>query len=180
MADRHLAAIESPRLVVALEPGLCAASLRYFGADNEFTRWLGDATGLKIPDALRTSHRNGDDARAATVLAWRSPTETILLTRDAGFLESLKGGSQAVAGGCVVDLSGGLLTFRARGDAVAALVATKAGSGAMPSMGEARRTRFADVSVMLVKVQPDELWLVVDRIYAPHLMASIRASVADL
>jgi sarcosine oxidase gamma subunit len=59
-------------------------------------------------------------------------------------------------------------------------VAKTAGHGAMPAIGESRRTRLADVAVLIVKVQAEECLFVVDRIYAPHVMASIRVSAADL
>jgi sarcosine oxidase gamma subunit len=63
---------------------------------------------------------------------------------------------------------------------VANLVAKTAGHGAMPAIGESRRTRLADVAVMIVRVQAEESLFVVDRMYAPHVMSSIRVSAADL
>jgi len=181
MADNsHFAAIENPRLRVKLQPQWHTASLRYFAREGAFARWVSTATGLDVPSELRAAHAGDDDQLAVTLLAWRSPTETILATRDAGLLDSLYTSAATRDGGCVIDQRGGLLVLHAQGPAVADLVARKAGHGAMPAIGESRRVRFAEIPVLIVKVRADGVLLIVDRIYAPHLMASIRASAADL
>jgi heterotetrameric sarcosine oxidase gamma subunit len=175
----YLAAIDSPRLQVELQPQWHVASFRYFARDGAFTRMVSTVTGLDVPAELRAAH-NGDDTKpAVTLLAWRSPTETMLLTRDAELLSSLQTAAAMLNDGSVVDQRGGLLVLRARGQ-TAPLVARKAGHGALPAIGESRRARFAEISVLMVKVQAEEILFLVDRTYAPHFMASIRASAADL
>jgi len=176
--DKHLASIEGPTLQVQLQPQWHAASLRYFERDSAFTAMVSAVTGLSVPNDLGAVCAGGADR--LVLLAWRSPTDTLLLTGDAGLLDSLQTAAAALTDGCLVDQRGGLLVMRARGESVAALVARNAGHGAMPAIGESRRTRFADVAMLIVKVQPEETLFVIDRIYAPHVMASIRVSAADL
>jgi heterotetrameric sarcosine oxidase gamma subunit len=169
-----LASIEGPRVSVELQPRFSAASLRYFESDGAFTRMVSSITGLSVPTDLSATHS------ALTLLAWRSPRETTLLTTDHGLIDALQTAAAALSDGCVVDQRGGLLVLQARGEAVPDLVAKKAGHGAMPAIGQSRRTRFADVAVLIVKVRAEETLFVVDRIYAPHVMASIRLSTVDL
>jgi heterotetrameric sarcosine oxidase gamma subunit len=173
-----LAPVEGLGLKVELEPRLHAASLRYFERDGAFTRVVQDVTGLNVPRDRGAAHR----AVAATIttLAWRSPNETMLLTSDSELLDSLQTAAAALRDGCMVDQRGGILTFRASGNEVANLVAKTAGHGALPGLGESRRTRLAEVAVLLVRVRAEDILLVVDRIYAMHMMATIRVSAADL
>ena len=180
MADNpHFASIENPRLRVELQPQWRTASLRYFTREGAFARMVSAVTGLDVPSELRAAH--ADDANhTGPLLAWRGATETILLTRDAGLVDALQASAATLGDGCVIDQTGGLLVLRAHGPAVMDLVARKAGHGAMPASGQSRRVRFAEVAVLIVKVRADEVLLIVDRIYAPHLMASIRVSAADL
>ncbi len=171
--------VEGSGLKVELEPRLHAASLRYFERDGAFTRMVQGVIGLEVPREGGAAHR-ADDAQSLTILAWRSPSETALLTTELKLLDSLQTAAAALNDGCIVDQRGGMLVFRARGTEVANLVAKTAGHGAMPAIGESRRTRLADVAVLIVRVQAEESLFVVDRIYAPHVMASIRVSAADL
>jgi heterotetrameric sarcosine oxidase gamma subunit len=175
----HFASIENPRLLVQLQPQWHTASLRYFTSEGSFARLVGAVIGLGIPAPLGVAH-NADDDRNVSVLAWRSPTETTLLTLDGGLVDALLASAGALQDGCVVDQRGGLLVVHASGPAVPDLLARKGGHGATPSLGESRRARFAEIAVSVVKIRADEVLLIVDRIYAPHLMAAIRASAADL
>jgi sarcosine oxidase gamma subunit len=177
---QDLAPIEGLGLKVELEPRLHAASLRYFERGGVFTRMVHGVTGLSVPNDRGATHSADVARQDITILAWRSPSETTLLTTDDGLLHSLQTAAAALNDGCVVDQRGGTLVFRARGNEVANLVARTAGHGAMPGIGESCRTRLAEVAVLIVKVQAEESLFVVDRIYAPHVMASIRVSAADL
>jgi heterotetrameric sarcosine oxidase gamma subunit len=181
MADNpYFTSIENPRLRVELQPQWHTASLRYFARESAFARMVSAATGLNVPNELRAAHDADDAKEAVTLLAWRSPTETTLVTRDAGLLDSLQTSAATLDDGCVIDQTGGLLVLRVHGPAIVDLLARRAGHGAMPAIGESRRARFAEIAVLFVKVRADEVLLIVDRIYAPHLMASIRTSAADL
>ena len=70
--------------------------------------------------------------------------------------------------------------MRARGKCVAGLFARMGGQGTLPGLGAARRSRLAEVPVLALQVQADEILLVVQRVYAEHLMAWIRVSAASL
>jgi sarcosine oxidase gamma subunit len=179
MAD-ELAPIEVVGLRVALEPRLQVASLRYFDRQGAFSHLLHDIADLTLPDTLRAVRSAADAAAEAVVLAWRSPTETWMISEGPGVIERLQGAAATVTDGCVIDQRGGLLVFRASGESVADLFARLGGYGACPAIGESRRSRLADVAVLAVKVQPDETLLVVERTYASHLMHAIRVSAADL
>ena len=174
------ASIEGPGVTVELQPRFHAASLRYFKLDGAFAGMVRSLAGLNLPAELGANHSTDAAGQTVTLLAWRSPSETTLLTTDEGLIDSLQTAAAALGDGCVVDQRGGLWVLQARGEAVPDLVAKQAGHGAMPAIGESRRTRFAGVAVSIVKVRAAETLLVIDRIYAPHVMASIRVSAADL
>jgi sarcosine oxidase gamma subunit len=188
-----LAPIEAAGLTIQLEPLLHAASLRCFERDGVFARMAESVTGLSLPNTLKVAQSKSaargssaaathstDADQAITLLAWRGPSDTTLLTTDEVLLDTLQTAAAEIDDGCIVDQRGGVLVFRARGSEVAQLVAKTAGHGAMPAIGESRRTRLAEVAVLLVKVAAGETLFAVDRIYAPHMMASIRVSAADL
>jgi heterotetrameric sarcosine oxidase gamma subunit len=183
-SQHPLASIEGRGVTIAMEPRFHAASLRYFERDGAFTHMVQSATGLSLPNNLSATHSHAssgaDDAQIITLLAWRSPSETTLLTSDEGLLNTLQTSAAEFSDGCVVDQRGGILVFRAQGTGVPSLLAKTAGHGAMPAIGESRRTRLAEVAVLIVKVQAGETLLIVDRMYAPHMMASIRVNAADL
>ena len=175
-----LGPIQAAGLRVALEPRLQVASLRYFDSHGAFARLLQDITGVTLPDSLRALSSTADLKAEAIILAWRSPTETLMISTAPALIETLQGASATVTDGCIVDQRGGALVFRASGEAVADLFARVGGHGACPAVGESLRTRMADVAVVAVKVQPKETLLIVERSYAPHLMAAIRGCAADL
>jgi hypothetical protein len=177
--NTYFAAIEAPALQIELQPRWLAATLRHFERGAALASLVRTLTGLSLPDvgvARSVTGANG----AVTLLAWRNPTETTLLTEDEELLNALLSSPAALEDGMILDQRAGLLVLQARGEAVSSLVARKAGHGAMPAIGESRRARFAEVAVSIVKVRAEETLLVVDRIYAPHVMASIRVSAADL
>jgi heterotetrameric sarcosine oxidase gamma subunit len=179
MAENYdLAPVQVAGLRVESEPRLRVASLRYFDAYGAFAQVLRGITGMTLPDTLRAVCPQ-EQTSESVILAWRSPTETLMICAAQTLIETLQGATATLTDGCVVDQRGGALVFRAGGEAVADLFARLGGQGACPAMGESLRTRLADVAVLAVRVQPDETLLVVERSYAPHLMAAIRNSAAD-
>jgi sarcosine oxidase gamma subunit len=82
--------------------------------------------------------------------------------------------------GCVIDQTGGLLVLRAKGERIGELLARVGGHGALPTLGEARRSRMAEIPVLAIQVQADETLLVVERVYAEHLMNWLRVNAADV
>jgi hypothetical protein len=178
--NQDLAPIRVAGLRVVLEPQLQVASLRYFDRRGVFADLLQRIAGVSLPDSLRALRNAEDLTSEVTVLAWRSPTETLMISAAPTLIESLQGAAATLTDGCIVDQRGGAVVFRAGGEAVPDLFARLGGQRACPSMGESLRTRLADVAVLAVKVQTEETWLIVERSYGPHLMAAIRVSAADL
>jgi sarcosine oxidase gamma subunit len=180
MAENHdLAPIQSAGLRVELQPRLQVASLRYFDASGTFAQVLHGITGMTLPGALRALCPE-ERTSESIILAWRSPTETLMISAAETLIETLQSATATLTDGCIVDQRGGALVFRASGEAVADLFARLGGPGAAPSIGKSLRTRLADVAVLAVKVRPEGTLLIIERSYAPHLMAAIRISAADL
>jgi hypothetical protein len=177
--NQDLAPIQAGGLHVVLEPRLHVASLRYFDAKGAFARAQHGITGVLLPDTLRAL-RSAEETGEIIILAWRSPTETVMISAAESAIETLQSAAATLWDGCIVDQRGGAWVFRAGGDALPDLFARLGGQGAVPAIGESRRARLADVAVLAVKVQPGETLLMVERSYAPHLMAAIRVSAADL
>ena len=85
-----LAPIEGPGVTVELQPRFHAASLRYFELDGAFAGIVRRVTGLNLPTSLGATHGTGAAEQSVTLLAWRSPSETTLLTTDAELLDALQ------------------------------------------------------------------------------------------
>jgi hypothetical protein len=64
--------------------------------------------------------------------------------------------------------------------AAAPAAARAAAHVTMPSPGEARSSRLAELQVLTACVHAGELLLLVERVYADHLLGWIRATAADL
>ncbi len=169
------APIEAAGLAVRVEEGMQAATLRYFAGNGAFAAAAREASGVALPEVLRaTSARGGE-----LILAWRSPTETLLLASE-GALSDLEARVAQAADGCLVNLTGGLKVLRVRGEGIADLLCRLGGTGSIPQSGEARRSRMADVPVLALSLTAGETLLVVDRGYAVHLLRWIRETLLDL
>ncbi len=161
-------------LDVRVDETLQAATLRYFAGDGAFAAAVREASGVALPEVLRaTSARS-----AELILAWRSPTETLLLAGEPA-LSELEARVAQAADGCLVNLTGGLKVLRVTGEGIADLLCRLGGTGSIPQPGEARRSRMADVPVVAVSLTAGETLLVVDRAYAEHLMGWIRETLLD-
>lgn len=178
--NQDLAPIQAAGLRVVLEPRLQVASLRYFDRQGALADLLQRVARATLPDTLCALRASEDATRDAVILAWRSPTETLMISAAPTLIGTLQDAAATLTDGCIVDQRGGALVFRAGGGAVADLFSRLGGHGACPAIGESRRTRLADVAVLAVKVQPEETLLIVERSYGPHFMAAIRVSAADL
>jgi heterotetrameric sarcosine oxidase gamma subunit len=150
------------------------ATLRYFGREGGFARAVRAATGSALPEALAAC-----EACAGTMtLAWRSPTETLCVTSPER-IEELATRLANEHDGQLVDLSGGLKVVRLRGERIADLLCRLGGTASVPGVGEARRSRLADVPVLAFSVRAGETRLVVDRSYLPHLLGWSRETLRD-
>ena len=162
-------------LSVAVDEATRVLTLRYFSAAGALSNRLRELTGTGFPDTLAaTEVKSGD-----LVLAWRSPTETLCLTRDDACAARLATAFAGAADGCLVDLTGGLKVVRVAGTGGAELLCRLGGTASVPRPGEARRSRLADVPVVALALQIEEIRLVVDRSYLPHLLGWIRETLLD-
>ena len=76
-------------------------------------------------------------------------------------------------------MRGGLRIVRLTGQRIADLLSRLGGAASVPAVGEARRSRMADLAVLAISVRAGETLLVVDRVYLPHLLAWIRETLLD-
>jgi sarcosine oxidase gamma subunit len=167
--------IASASLSACVEETLAVATLRYFDSTGPFAETLRAMTGAALPGPLAARELAGGEL----ILAWRSPTETLCLARSAAHLAELIERLAAAAGGYAVDLSGGLRIVRLTGARSADLICRLGGAASVPAVGEARRSRMADVAVLALSVRDGETLLAVDRAYLPHLLGWIRETLLD-
>jgi hypothetical protein len=177
-ARDSLPSVEAPGICVALDRRMYVASLRYFACDGPFAQVVRAAVGASLPDRLCATC--GDPSDAGSVMAWRSPTETILLCADEALLKKLEFDVAPLRDGCFVVQTGGARILRASGARVADLFARMGGQAVLPPLGGARRGRLAEIAVLAIQAQGDETLLVVERVYAEHLMDWIRITATDI
>lgn len=173
-------AIETNELSVAVESGWQIASLRYFDWAGSFAGAVREAVGRPLPEPLRATEAPRPESDGHFVLAWRSPTETLLLCQSRAAFALLE---QRLAGrvdGCMVDQTGGVCVIRLRGPRVRELLLRLGAASAIPRLGEAFGGRCAEVHVLTACIQEDEFLSLVERVYTPHLLEWIRRTAADL
>jgi sarcosine oxidase gamma subunit len=179
------------------EPANAVASLRYFDPAGSFAVEVGGVLGGPLPEPLRVCRRQlataRDGARAGDgasmdgagpaaselVLAWRSPTETLLLTADTGWLDTVGRFAADRSDGCLVDQTGGILSLVLSGARAPDLLSRLGSTDSIPALGEARTSRLAELSVMSLCTRPAEILLLVERVYVRHLVGWIRETLAD-
>ena len=193
------APIEVKGLSVEGIRGMHVASLRYFDPAGNFAGAVRERIGKALPRPLRadsatlgstvlgsTTHVpathvptiQGGDSKF--ILAWRSPTETLLLSADRGAFTHLQESLASVPDGCMVDQTGGLCAVRVSGSRAGDML-LRLGSGAsIPAVGEARSSRLADLQALTLCVQPGTLILLVERVYLAHLLDWMRTTAVDL
>jgi sarcosine oxidase gamma subunit len=183
------AAIEVNGLTVDGIRGMCVASLRYFDPAGHFADVVKDLIGRPLPQPLRADSATLDSTAlgsttlggdAKFILAWRSPTETLLLSADRGAFASLEDSLANVPDGCMVDQTGGLCAVRVSGSRAEDMLRRLGSSASIPAVGEARSSRLADLQVLTLCVQPGTLILLVERVYLAHLLGWMSTTAADL
>jgi heterotetrameric sarcosine oxidase gamma subunit len=173
------APIAAPELFVAIDEDVRAASLRYFASmAADISASIEAAVGLAIPDALKANRVRTDGRQGTSILAWLSPTETLLLSTDDLRFDQLAA-CIAAAGGYFVDQTGGIAVLKVTGKRTEDLLLRIGLSDSFPDIGEAKRSRMADVSVLALRVCSGVTLLVVNRTHTEHLMNWIRVSALD-
>ncbi len=172
-------AIEVDGLSVGEERGLRIASLRYFDPAGSFAAAVRESIGRALPDPLRATCVGDSTQVEPLIFLWRSPTETVFLSRDGTRFAELERQLAALEGGCMVDQTGGVCVVRVRGVRGRELLLRLGAMTAIPDPGEARSGRLAELQVLTTCVQAGEFLLLVERVYANHLREWIGATTAD-
>jgi heterotetrameric sarcosine oxidase gamma subunit len=174
------AVIEIDGLSVSADRDLQIASLRYFHHAGRFAAAVGEAVGRTLPEPLRAFQIGSAAQGSYVILAWRSPTETLLLSNDQAAFDELERQLAAAPDGCMVNQTGGITVLRMQGLKAGDLLLRLGAATAIPNLGEARSGRFAELQVVAACLLPGEFLLLVERVYANHLLEWIRATAADL
>lgn len=154
------------------------ASLRYFDPGGRFGGALNQALAEPLPQVQRAAlAAPGQDGQM--LLAWRSPTETLLLCASAAAFAELEQRLAGAGDGYLVDQTCGICVFRLQGERAAEFLQRFAATTAIPAVGEARGGRMADLHALTACVQAGEFLVFVERVYAAHLARWFRATAED-
>jgi hypothetical protein len=173
------AAVEAGGLHVHVDRSWHAASLRYFEPQGPFAAEFLAWSGTELPAPQRAIAPKWPGQLSAFILAWRSPTETWAFSMDQPALDMLKERIAKSSHGCCVDQSGGFWVLKAAGERVGDLLLRIGSTASLPALGEAHVSRVAEIPVLTMSVNPGETLMVVDRVYAEHLLSWIRVTAAD-
>jgi sarcosine oxidase gamma subunit len=173
------AAVGIDGLSISEDRGMLVASLRYFDPAGSFAGAVREIIGRPVPKPLRATQVEHARNDAHFILAWRSPTETLLLSYDRLAFAELEERLAAATDGCMVDQTGGIRVLRVQGLRARELFLRLGAATAIPDLGEARGSRLAEVHVLTACVQAGEFLLLVERVYAPHLLEWMSATAAD-
>jgi sarcosine oxidase gamma subunit len=172
--------VEAVGLSVAPVGGLKVGALRYFDATGPLADRLLDVLGGPLPAPLRAARRVVGGSGAELILAWRSPTETLLITPDAAAFAAIASRmADHAALGCLVEQTGGVCLWQASGARTRELLERVGSVASMPGLNEARTSRIAELAVLALCVHEDRVMLLVERVHGEHLIAWIRDTAAD-
>ena len=173
-------AIEIGGLSVSTDRDILIASLRYFHQAGRFAAAVREAVDRSLPEPLRAFQVGSAAQGSYVILAWRSPTETLLLSNDRAAFDELERQLAAAPDGCMVNQTGGIAVLRLRGERAGDLLLRLGAATAIPNVGEARSGRLAELQVLTACLAPQEFLLLVERVYANHLLEWVRVTAADL
>jgi sarcosine oxidase gamma subunit len=171
--------IEADGLSIAVESGLQIASLRYFDRAGSFAAAVGEAVGRTLPEPLRAVEAGASASDAHFVLAWRSPTETLLLCERRAALAELEQRLAGRSDGCMVNQTGGVSVIRVGGRRARQLLLRLGAQTVIPRLGEALGGRCAEIPVLTLCIREGEFISLVERVYAAHWLEWVRVTVAD-
>ena len=174
------AAIGIDGLSVNADREVQIASLRYFHHAGRFPAAVREAVGRELPEPLRAFQIGSAAQGSYVILAWRSPTETLLFCNDRAAFDELGQQLAAAPDGCMVNQTGGICVLRVHGAKAGDLLLRLGAATAIPNLGEARSGRLAELQVLTACVLPKEYLLLVERVYADHLLEWIGATAEDL
>ena len=181
MADSKdpYAPLHAQGISVRVDRSLHVAALRYFDAQGAFARACQASLGVPLPPALRAMEVPGTPPGIEFILAWRHPTQTLVLSNDGAALAALQSELSTAVDGVCLDQSGGLWVLRLEGEKTRDLLLRIGSEASSVAPGEAHVSRIADLPVLSLGVKPGETLLVIDRVYAEHLLNWIRVTLGD-
>lgn len=145
--------------------GFTALTIRYFAGDRSASEAVQarDLIWPSVPGEL-----TGHDPW----LAWRSPQETLALGFQSAplhaLLHALAPGRSETA--MAVDVSQALAVFELHGPLLDAWLSHLVDAAAIPRQaGRVCRCRLADIPVLVLRLDPERVYLVADRTIAPYL-----------
>lgn len=162
--------VPTAALKVRIVEGLGVLSLRHFpGGTAAVEAALDEHAGLPLP-------KPGECLGADPWRVWTGPTECLLLTSNSpvadGVLQSLAPGRESLA--CAVDRSSGCVVFDLAGPGVADLLPRLLDASAIPQRaGQGHRARCLDIGAVLLRVAPDRVLLVIDRVHGLYVAQGI-------
>ena len=112
---------------------------------------------------------------------WRSPSEVILLATSRSPADAAMAELTDPALACAVDLLDGVLALELQGPQVDDLLLRLVDSSSLPrSPGSAVRARLAEIAVTLVRLKPDQMWLLAEPPQAHYLKSWLEHAGAAL
>ncbi|WP_324103563.1 hypothetical protein [Noviherbaspirillum sp.] len=124
-----------------------------------------DALGIAWPQS------HGAWSGSDPWMIWRSPVERIVLSSSQQSLQTLLANLRPgrMDAGCAVDLAEAIAVWHLEGSALAGVMTRLADALALPAPGNATRLRWADVSVILMRLSQSEALLLADATLEPYL-----------
>jgi hypothetical protein len=127
-------AVEIHGLSVSADRDVQIASLRYFDSAGGFAAAVRKAVGRPLPEPLQALKVGSAMQGPYVILAWRSPTETLLLTDDRSAFGELERQLSAAADGCMVNQAGGICVLRVQGEKAGDLLLRLGAAIAIPNL----------------------------------------------
>ena len=143
------APIAAPELLVAIDEDVRAASLRYFASmAGGISGSIEAAVRLSLPGALKATRVSTDGRQETSILAWLSPTETLLLSTSDVRFDQLAA-CTTVAGGYFVDQTDGFSVIKLTGKGAEDLLICIGLSDSLPDLGEANHDVYCSMLTVL-------------------------------
>jgi heterotetrameric sarcosine oxidase gamma subunit len=174
-------------LSVKSERVIRVLTLRHYADHRALSAYIHSFIGAALPAPLAAVTTRGGlppggrerRTHDRWILAWRSPTETWMLCAGEPETADLVARIEGMTDACVVDLTGGIAILQVRGERTADLLLRLGSAASVPAIGEARTSRMAELTVMALRVDEDEVMLLLDQAYADHLLGWIAATARD-
>jgi len=155
---------------------VAALSVRYLDTGSTFVEQVQQRLRCRLPRPLEAIEWAETGSAAKLTMAWRSPTETLVLGGRTEVLSG-PGGLPESRDGWVVDMTGAWVVIRCGGSRLEEVFARLGGPGTLPAVGQAKGGRLAELPALALCVREGECEIVIEHYYAAHLLAWIRQAV---